>query len=549
MTNHVGSYRPSRRDFLLGVSAVAGVAALAGCSSGTAAGGAPANPAKVKALLPTQVPGQDYLTPAFPSVNGTPAIYTTYPKPPLPASVAKAPGNGSTIHAMQPIYGPVPPAGNRLTKAMNAALNANFDVSFVADNSGGYVDKLTAMLASAQDIPDWTVIPTWSEPPRFAEAVEARFEDLTPYLSGDNIKKYPNLAALHTNTWKYAVFNGKLMAVPYPNISPTELLIYRQDITDKLGLSIPSSTDDLLNFGKAATNARSGRWAFDNLWAALGDVFKVPPMWRIEGSKLVSRYETDEYAAALEFNAKLFKAGYVHPDATNATGDLLTRFSAGKTVLVPGNLLGWQQVVKEYGASVPEMHVQGIAPFAADGGAPLLWRPPAARMHNFFRKGTDSAKIEEMLRISNFFAAPYGTREYELKYSGKEGVDFTRDKNGVPITNKQYLRDGGTNGAYYYFGGAEYSLADVSHRQVMSDMGNWLKNAAKDIQDPAFYGINIIAPADLSGLTQQMTDFEADVFNGRKSVSDLAGARKSWRANGGDKLRDYYAQYLKTAKK
>ncbi len=38
--------------------------------------------------------------------------------------------------------------------------------------------------------------------------------DLTPYLSGDNIKKYPNLAAIPTGAWQAGAWGDKLYGIP-----------------------------------------------------------------------------------------------------------------------------------------------------------------------------------------------------------------------------------------------------------------------------------------------------------------------------------------------
>ena len=44
--------------------------------------------------------------------------------------------------------------------------------------------------------------------------LQASCADLTPYLAGDAVKDYPNLAAYPTNSWKPMVFNGAIYAVP-----------------------------------------------------------------------------------------------------------------------------------------------------------------------------------------------------------------------------------------------------------------------------------------------------------------------------------------------
>lgn len=546
MTNQISVPSPmiGRRNFLLGVSALASATALASCSSSTGGGGgggAATDPAALDALLPNYVPVQ-YAEPAFPSVNGSPLIYTEYPPLPLASSVPETPGAGSRITTMQPVYGAVPPSlpDNDYNAMMNEHLGA--DLIIGSADAGTYAEKLAAVLASPKDVADWTVIPVEMQPPRFEEAVEACFEDLTPYLSADNIEKYPNLAGIQTDTWRFCFFNGKLMSIPYPQVNVSGFMLSRQDLMDELGLEAPTNAEELVEFAKAATDPGANRWALDDIWDQLGNIFKVPPMWRIDGGNLVHRYETDEYAAALEYNADLYAAGVVHPDAMVGSGDNLVRFSAGNIVMFAAGWGGWAQTLRQVGDSIPGYNPQAVAPFAADGGTPVIWQAPSVSMNNFFKKGTEPAKIEEMLRIANFCAAPFGTTELEMIRSGFEGVHFERADDGAPLVNEKFNLEYG--GGYLFLCSCERVITEVSLPGFGEAIGTWTTDAVQYLEQPAFFGQNIQTPAHLSGLDQQMTDFEADVFNGRKSVGDLDAAVESWRAAGGEELREHYAQYL-----
>jgi putative aldouronate transport system substrate-binding protein len=43
--------------------------------------------------------------------------------------------------------------------------------------------------------------------------------------------------------------------------------------------------------------------------------------------------------------------------------------------------------------------------------------------------------------VLNWCAAPFGTKEWELREYGKEGVHFTRDSNGVPVGTQQAQKE------------------------------------------------------------------------------------------------------------
>src|SRR5436190_2062356 len=68
-----------------------------------------------------------------------------------------------------------------------------------------YGDKLPPLLA-ANKLPDWICIPGWNTTNLdFGTAVGLKFVDLTPYLAGDKVKDYPNLAAIPTGAWQAGV--------------------------------------------------------------------------------------------------------------------------------------------------------------------------------------------------------------------------------------------------------------------------------------------------------------------------------------------------------
>src|SRR5699024_12553613 len=134
-----------------------------------------------------------------------------------------------TFTAMTPLWGAIPPTeGNQYFDAVNEAIGSTID--FQISDGNTYGDKLAAVLASEQDVPDWVSIPNWNVPPRFDQAVEALFEDLTPYLGGDAIEDYPNLANISTDVWKFCVFDEQIKALPFPGEIITDATFYRDDI-------------------------------------------------------------------------------------------------------------------------------------------------------------------------------------------------------------------------------------------------------------------------------------------------------------------------------
>src|ERR1017187_4887613 len=145
----------------------------------------------------------------------------------------------------------LPPSKNAYYQAVNKALGATVDIQPANGNTYG---NALPPLFSGNKLPDWINIPSWNTGPlNFGQAVAAKFADLTPYLSGDNVKKYPNLANIAPAAWQAGIWNNKIYGLPvFPsNVVFTGAIFYRADILSKLGITPDvKSAADLFALGK-----------------------------------------------------------------------------------------------------------------------------------------------------------------------------------------------------------------------------------------------------------------------------------------------------------
>jgi putative aldouronate transport system substrate-binding protein len=264
--SQVGDFAMERRSFLRMIAAGAAVVSmpslLTACTTATPKSAA-TSAGPMGDVIPSYIPVQ-YVTPDFPSVNGSVPGFLTVPKK-LVQSVAKAPGSGSKFKAMTPLWGTIPPStGNKYYEAVNAMLGSTIEFQITDGNT--YGDKLATVLASPKDVQDWVCVPTWNLPPRFgSEIVGNVFQDLTPYLAGDKVKDYPNLANIPSDAWKFCVFNGKLYGLPFPGAIITDAIFYRKDVIEGLGIKVDvKNGDDLLALALELTDAAAGRWGADH---------------------------------------------------------------------------------------------------------------------------------------------------------------------------------------------------------------------------------------------------------------------------------------------
>ena len=347
--NPLDGVRADRRRFMelagLGAIAFAGSGLLAGCGDAkTTSGPGTTGKDQLKALLPAYVEASNAIKPDIPSVQGangffSDAVFLAYPANAVTTATG-VPGKGGTYTATTPLWGAIPSSsGNAYYETVNKALGATIKLQ---PSDGTNYEKVLPTLFAGDKLPDWIQIPSWNMPKLgFSDAV-GKFADLGPYLSGDLVKTYPNLAAIPTSAWQCCIWNGKLYGLPvyYGGATFNGMPFYRKDIFDKAGINADEidSPDKLAALGKELTNANAGQWAFGDMYGYLNHMFKFPAdpnRWVIDADgKILHRYETPGHLEALNWQYNLAKAGYIHPDAlADKSQDAKQRFWSGKEVI------------------------------------------------------------------------------------------------------------------------------------------------------------------------------------------------------------------------
>jgi len=543
-----------RRRFLgmagLGAVAVAGGALIAGCGDAkTSSGPGTTNKDQLQLLLPAYVAAATGIKPDIPSVQGTngffsDAVFLSYPANPVTTSTG-VPGKGGSYTATTPLWGAIPSSsGNAYYDAVNKALGATIKLQ-PADGSN--YDKVLPTLFAGDKLPDWIQIPSWNMGLLgFADAVN-KFADLGPYLSGDAVKAYPNLAAVPTAAWQCCIWNGKLYGLPvyYGGATFNGMLMYRKDIFDKEGINADeiNTPDALAALGKQLTNAAAGRWAFDDLYGYLNNVFKFPAdpnRWIIDSSgKILHRYETPGIVEALTWQQSMAKAGYIHPDAlADKSQDAKQRFWSGKVVVTGDGAGAWAgDDAKSGQAANPTYNRQAFKIFAADGKPEVLMNPSAG-MYSFLNAKLSADQVKECLAVANYLAAPYGSAEWLTVNYGTAGTDYTI-VGGNPVLTERGNKEVATT-YQFLITPLTSTTVKAGFTQVTKDYAAWQGEMVKYAVKPAFYGMNITEPAQYAKLTQPVEDAIKDVRYGRKPISAFQDAVKTWQSQGGNALRAFY---------
>ncbi len=527
----------SRRHFLAAAGAF-GATGLAGCVAGDPTSLAEANfPSDVSSLLPRYAP-IEAITPDIEGVNGSTPGYTRYPSD-RPRTVDGVPGAGLTITAMVPTWSAVrSDLDNDFTRALDASLGSTLRYQMTTGND--YRDKQAAVFASPDDVADWVSVFGWNPPPQFDLAAEALFEDLTPWLSGDNVDQWPNLANLPTPAWQFGILRGRLYGLPVQGETVTDAIYQRSDVLEQLDLPAPRTAEELLAVARELTDPDQNRWACNDLSVGVPNLmFAVPPDWRVRDGALEYRWETAEYREALAFQQQLFAEGLAHPDAVAGSGDAKQRFTSGAVALHYDGVGAWGEMsstLSETGGTVAP-----LAGLSATGEESMRYRGSPANFFSFLRR-SDPDRITEMLGIANYLAAPFGSAEWELLNFGVEGVHFERDEQGVPVPTEALAEQ--QPGVLSTLVTGPLAKYDFGNPDFVPRYCAWMAAEVENVVDGPFYGYQVIRPPEFTALDQPLYDLEADIIRGRRPLSDLDREVRTWRNAGGDRMREYFGSVL-----
>ncbi|MGW5276485.1 hypothetical protein ACWEQP_28830 [Streptomyces sp. NPDC004044] len=533
----------SRRGFMgaAGIAGltVAGLSSLTACGSGATVskGGAKAS-AKLK--LPTYVAAQTAPADLAGNAAGLDATYLRYPKK-LTKSVAKAPGDGSRITALTETFTTPAPAQskNAYWQELNKRLGSQFDMTIVVEEGAGYPGKFNAIIASG-DIPDLVWFPPNQGLQHVPELLDAKFHDLTPHLSGDAVKKYPNLANLPTTAWKTAVINGKIRGVAVAYGSMGQVYVVNQDFWKPVGGAEFTSAEDFLAKGKELLDAKRNKYvlepAYVNHVGQFAQWFGAPAAWRLEDGKLTHLYETEEYLEAVAFAVKVRKAGLFWPDPNLST--TMEKVAQGSLGAYVQSFPSFLTDVKTY-----DFPFGVIVPFAGKAGAtPSYTLGYGSVGYTAISKKADTKRVETLLRVLDYLAAPFGTEERLFLDNGIEGTHYTRTSNGdIKLTAKGNAEAVTTAMPLAFLANTPEYIYLPGKSELASKIHSWQEELLKlGKANPTSGHFSDTSTKKSASIGTAVSDTVLDVVAGRKPISAFQDQVKKWRSGGGDQMRAEY---------
>lgn len=239
-------------------------------------------------------------------------------------------------------YGAPPPGGDVVGQRIEEETNTRIGWQWVP--LSGYKERLNVALNTG-DLADITQVPTSNPIYESAtnEAIQAGvFHDLTPYLTGDNLKKYPNLAAYPSTIWDNMWYNGKIWGIPrHPNPPIFTTVHIRKDLLDRAGMAVPTTWEELTDvllqlsdppdlYGIAMKSTSSA----DVIANAITGIQN----WDVddEGNFRYRDFMPD-FKIYMRWLKQLYDAGAIHPEFPIVAGSETDLFKQGNYVAVASN--------------------------------------------------------------------------------------------------------------------------------------------------------------------------------------------------------------------
>jgi putative aldouronate transport system substrate-binding protein len=496
--------------------------------------------------------------------DGVPDVYLKMPAP--YQSYDGVPGSGGTVRAFTISYSPPPPPRdqNQYWQELERRLGVTWEIDMTPQPN--YGEKSSVYVAGG-DLPDlYYINPGQNASQQYQALAQGAFLDLTPYVTGDAIQQFKNLAKFPQYMWDNLKFQGKIHGVPNPSLRAGSLPYYRTDWAAKLGMEGFTGPEATRAYFAAVTandpdgNGSGDTWGqgrFSSGWGVFDNRhgsgnFRVPQNWRLnDDGTMTAAHETDEFRQMVEDQVAIFQSGGFHPDAPSMTfSDSQNAFIAGGTGLHFEGLtsfFGTGNVGYRQRQANPDATIGPLLPVGVDGQPGVSYNGSG-----FFgyvaiptSVGGDEERVLELLRILDYLAAPFGSEEQRFLGSGLEGVHHELSPDGAPIMNDTGRAE--RSDLVYFMGGLQV-LFYADDPQLGIQVQNDLKSsAALGIDDPSLV---LFSQANVDNgplLSQFGMDSISAIVTGRESIDTLGDVIEQWKSQGGEQIRTEFQEALQTS--
>jgi putative aldouronate transport system substrate-binding protein len=279
-------------------------------------------------------------------------------------------------------------------------------------------------------------------------------------------------------------------------------------------------------------------------------IFRVPNNWRLDttSGRLLKDLESEEFKAVVGFARDLWQLGVWHPDTpTHVGGPALNDLVAGRFAVLPNPWGTYVQLWDVAGARSPNERIYAMHPFAFDGGKPRFLAGSGNFGLTYIKQQRSPERLKMLLRVANFFAAPFGSTEWLLNYFGAQDVDFTFDEVGAPKLTGQGQSE--LTAVWRYVTSPAYALFSAYRSQEFATVSHAAEEAmlAALEMDPTQGLYSPTAAADGVLAQDTLMSGVSDIVLSRRPLTDLDGLVADWRTRAGDTMRAEFQDALQKA--
>ncbi|MGW2090583.1 hypothetical protein [Promicromonospora sukumoe] len=528
----------SRRSLLMGGMGLGAFAVLglAGCSNEGRGGGALTGNATV--ALPTYVP-YDGVPIDIKGTDGVPDTMLKYPASPQKVTSGQ-PGDGEDVGIFGLTNTPVPPGADKNAYWQELHERLGFALTIALTPAGDYSDRFQTTVAGDR-LPD--IFEMFAgDVPGLPSLLEERATDLTEFLSGDAVKKYPFLANIPTESWQSCVYNGKIFAVPVPRGPAQSNVFYaRQDWFEAEGIDPNvTSAEEFYDLCKELSGGNT--WALGRVpLGHLRQMFEIPNGWSEDGGKLTSANLHERQQEALELGRRLVADGFVHPDGVPATQPQRKTWLVNGTIRMLDDTFSAWPDFSNYPIDENFRLAVAAPPLAEGGGtAGIHLGAPVQNITSISKKS--EGRVEALLDVINYLAAPFGSEEHLFRTYGVEGVHHELDGTDPVLTEQgrteiqlglKYV----VEGPWVNFQAGDPDVAQAEHDAQADVVPTAVANPVQGL-------FSDTASRKGGQLGEKLVSTESDIMAGRKPVTAWADAASAWAKGGGDTIRDEYQKAL-----
>jgi len=498
-----------------------------------------------------------------PDLPGVPPLidpgFNNYPANPRKSSSAP-PGKGGDVTFLEnAVYPPANPLdSNPVWKEINKQLNANLKINFIPP--ADYTTRLGTLMAG-NDLPDMLVLPQGlGTVPNLPQFLESKAADLAPFLAGDRISDYPNLAFMPQYSWKNsgAVLNGHVYLLPIQQYRASAIMFVNGDVWDKeIGPNYAvKDAEDFRRILQLLTKPQAGQWGisatsggrtpYQYMLNGLLQSFGAPNGWTLEGGKLIRDRETEAFKSAVGYVRDLVAAGVFHPNTpTYSIQSARNDFLGSKFMVFQDGFGGAWTDLWLRGTQQPiPVNVRYVPPFPASRSTKPVHHVNAGFLLANAFKRAPADRIQQLLQICNWFAAPFGSQEDLLLQYGLPDIDYKMDANGNPVQTSRGPADSIYMGTQfisrhpwtlYYPGLPDFAKVTQGAERVLLGMG---------IEDVTYGYYSQTFLTKGRPTEQAFADGVNEILAGHRPLTDYDQLVKDWQSNGGEQMRKEYLELM-----